>query len=129
MSKTVSSTTWSSPEATAGLGPTCGPIGVPARFLAGGIEMTTLAQTLGGMMRQTVVDRTGLTGRFDLELRASLEGFVPSGPPGAPAAGPSVERPPIIFTAVQEQLGLKLEPARGPIESFVIESASLPTPD
>jgi uncharacterized protein (TIGR03435 family) len=106
--------------------PECGrATGGPSHFLATGVEMSWFATTLGGMMMQTVVDRTALTGRFDLELKASLEGarYGLSGPP------PSADRPPSIFTALQEQLGLKLEHERGPIETYVIESAERPTPD
>ena len=61
-----------------------------------------------------VVDQTGLTGTFDFELN------------WARADDTSAERP-VIFTAIQEQLGLKLEPAKVPIEAVVIDGAEKPT--
>ena len=63
-----------------------------------------------------VVDATGLTGSFDLDVK-----FTPGD--ASDPAGAS------LFTAVQEQLGLKLEPSRRPIEVLVIESAERPAPD
>jgi uncharacterized protein (TIGR03435 family) len=66
---------------------------------------------------QTVIDRTGLDGVFDFELLFSRL--------------PANERPdaPSIFTAVQEQLGLKLQPDRGVVPFVVIDSVHQPTPD
>jgi uncharacterized protein (TIGR03435 family) len=73
-----------------------------------------------------VVDRTGLTGDYEFDLTwtpearpgASAESFVRVDPNG-----------PSLFTAVQEQLGLKLEATTGPVEVLVIDSAERPTPD
>ena len=67
-----------------------------------GIQVGSFAATLGAMMREMIVDETGLTGFFDIDVSMSIEN-----PP--PADGP-----PSVVTAVQEQLGLKLEPRRGP---------------
>lgn len=106
----------SPPPPKPGERPACGASGSPAMFRAGGMSMSQFANTLGAMMRQTIVDRTGLTGRFDFDLSTSLDRLAPDGPPS-------------IFTALPEQLGLKLERQRGPIETFVIENAELPTPD
>jgi len=104
--------------------PICGAIGSLLDFRAGGFEMSQFTASLAGMMRQTVVDRTGLVGRFDLHLRASPEEWAAKVPS---QSGP--ELPPLIFTAVQEQLGLKLDPQRGPVERYIIDRAELPTPD
>ena len=60
-----------------------------------------------------VIDKTGITGRFDFHLEYTPDRFVTA---DAPGSGPS------IFTAVQEQLGLKLEKANGPAEFLVIDS-------
>lgn len=68
---------------------------------------------------RVVIDKTGLTGDFDWTLEWGGE----QGSNDAVPLGPS------IFTAVQEQLGLKLEPARGPVEVLVIDSVDRPTPD
>jgi uncharacterized protein (TIGR03435 family) len=72
-----------------------------------------------------VIDRTGLTGTYDLELR-----WTPDNLRSNPAdAGASTPDAPSIFAALQEQLGLKLEAQRGPVEFLVIDSVEQPTPD
>ena len=72
----------------------------------------------GSVFNQRVINRTGLNGEFDLDLRFT--------PDSSPAPAPEF---PSIFTAVQEQLGLKLEASRGPVEVLVIDSVERPTPD
>ena len=67
-----------------------------------------------------VLDKTGLRGTFDGELT-----FAPEPLPGFPRL-PGNENGVSVFTALQEQWGLKLEPARGPVEILVIESAQKP---
>jgi uncharacterized protein (TIGR03435 family) len=67
-----------------------------------------------------VLDRTGLSGTFDGELT-----FAPEPLPGFPRL-PGSENGVSVFTALQEQWGLKLEPERGPVEILVIESAQKP---
>jgi uncharacterized protein (TIGR03435 family) len=59
---------------------------VKANIHGGAIEISQLVSSLGAMMRETVMDRTGLTGKFDVELKGSLEGFLPV---GNAAGGPS----------------------------------------
>jgi uncharacterized protein (TIGR03435 family) len=89
-----------------------------------GQPMEALAAMLGniGLGRQVqVVDRTGLTGKYDFELQWSSDNVRPAS--DAPAD------PPGVFTALQEQLGLKLESQRGPVEFVVIDSIDRPTPD
>ena len=88
------------------------------RIIGGGLPMDRVAAALANFaVDQTVIDRTGLDGAFDFELLFSRL--------------PSNERPeaPSIFTAVQEQLGLKLEPTRGPVQFLVIDKIEQPTPD
>lgn len=63
-----------------------------------------------------MLDRTGLTSPITFELRWLTD--------GAPA---SPDSPPVLVTAIQEQLGLKLEPQRAPVDSIVVERASRPT--
>jgi uncharacterized protein (TIGR03435 family) len=120
------------PAQKPGAPPDCGGVtaGPPGTYNARGIELSSMALTLGAMSQQTVVDRTGLTGLFDVELRSSLEGLdarVAVADPAASAGG--VERPPTIFTALPEQLGLKLERQRGSVQTWVIDSIELPIPD
>lgn len=86
--------------------------------------LSTLTNT-GSSLNRLVVDRTGLEGTFDVNLKFTPE-YIPAVGPGMPpidANGPS------IFTAVQEQLGLKLEAQRGPVEVLVIDRVEQPTPD
>ena len=87
-----------------------------------------LADLLGNQLGQPVIDETGLTGEYDFNLEFSREGL-PSGPLGPPppppaltAASPDSE-PPSLLTAVQEQLGLKLESKKGPQDLIVIDHA------
>ncbi len=75
-----------------------------------------------------IVDRTGLDGLFDLDLDFQPEQTV-QGPPGAPPPGAGDPNSPSIFTAVQEQLGLKLESTKGPVDVLVIDHVERPTAD
>jgi uncharacterized protein (TIGR03435 family) len=94
----------------------CGFGGGPAgQVKANAITMDLLAQLLGNATDRVVVDRTGLDGRFDVDLEWS--------PDQAATDKPS------IFTAVQEQLGLKLESSRGPVDVVVIDHVERPTED
>jgi uncharacterized protein (TIGR03435 family) len=78
--------------------------------------MRSLAQTLSIEVQRVVIDRTGLSGGWDLNLR-----WNPT--VGANDGGNTVS----LFTALQEQLGLKLEATKGPVEVLVIDSVSRPT--
>jgi uncharacterized protein (TIGR03435 family) len=103
----------------------CGTRISPSSLNAGGMTMTRLAATLTGIVGRQVNDETRLGGAYDLQLA-----FTPEQPvPGAPAAGPADSDAPSIFTAIQEQLGLRLEPTRGPVDVLVIESVQRPAPD
>jgi uncharacterized protein (TIGR03435 family) len=76
-----------------------------------------------------VVDRTGLTGTFDIDLRWAPERPFTDGTQSA-AARPTVDdNEPPLFTALQEQLGLKLERTKGPVDVLVIEHVERPTPN
>ena len=89
-----------------------------------GQPLSRLATALSGFAADgLVIDRTGLTGNFDIELR-----WTPDNLRNAAAGTPAGDGP-SLFTALQEQLGLKLESARGPVEYLVIDSAEQPTPD
>jgi len=68
------------------------------------------------------MDKTGLTGKFDLNLKWTIDAGNPGiAPPADSLAGPS------IFTALQEQLGLKLESTRGPVQVLVVDSVEKPS--
>ena len=99
--------------------PTCGLIAGSNGIAGGNQSMGQLASQLTGRMNRMVLDRTGLSGVFNFTLN-----FLPDGSPiDASNNWPSLP------TALQEQLGLKLEPARGPVEMLVIDSVERPTPD
>jgi uncharacterized protein (TIGR03435 family) len=81
------------------------------------ISLSTLAQNLAGNMDRIVLDKTGLTGDFDFTLEWNPD-----------IAQPDTDTSrPTIFTAIQEQLGLKLESTKGPVEVLVIDSVQRPT--
>ena len=94
-----------------------------------GQPIGSLVTVLPQFVERPVIDRTGLTGLYDLTLKWTPEA-IPSllGLPQAPLppADPDV---PNIFTALQEQLGLKLEAGRGPVEVIVIDRLEKPTFD
>jgi uncharacterized protein (TIGR03435 family) len=108
----------------------CGVRGSPGRLIFGGMPISVLVfqPALVREVRRVVVDRTGLTGFFDgtLEWTPSALATAPFGTADAPS--PPVDGP-SIFAAVQEQLGLRLAPTKGPVEVFVVESVARPTPD
>jgi uncharacterized protein (TIGR03435 family) len=81
----------------------------------------------GSSLNRLVVDRSGLEGRYDAELKFTPE-FIPPIPPGGLPGGMPLPdaNGPSIFTAVQEQLGLKLDPQPGPVEVLVIDSVERP---
>lgn len=82
-------------------------------------SMSRLADLLAGRVERPVIDKTGLAGDYDYSLEFRPEGpnALPPGPQGAPDATDA----PDIFTAVQEQLGLKLESKKGPVEMLVVD--------
>ena len=84
-----------------------------------GMTMKQLAEWAGNRVDRAVIDRTGLSGNYDFELRYASPRLGAAAPPEMPS----------LFTALQEQLGLKLENARGPVEFLVIDRADHPTPD
>jgi len=100
--------------------PLCGMRGRPDSLKAGGTPMTQFANFLAGRTGRMVVDRTGLAGGWDFELTFAVDPSLL--PPGvdAPPADPDA---PSFFTAIQEQLGLKLEGTKGPVDVLVIDSA------
>jgi uncharacterized protein (TIGR03435 family) len=97
---------------------------------AGDVAIEQLAQLLSQQVQRIVIDKTGLTGRYSFNLEFTPAQMPPPGavPPGVqlPAVNPDG---PSIFTALQEQLGLKLDSTRGPVETLVIDSIEPPTPD
>jgi uncharacterized protein (TIGR03435 family) len=90
----------------------------------GGAPLTELATMLSTRMQRTVVDRTGLKGPWDLTLTYTPEASQISKGALGPGDQPSFDpNGPSIFTAVEEQLGLKLEATRAPVSVLAIERA------
>jgi uncharacterized protein (TIGR03435 family) len=109
--------------------------------------VSALADVLGNQLGTPVVDKTGLAGTFDYTLDFSREsvqgggllaglppppppppppggGFAGPGPGAGPAPTGDQSEAPSLFTAVQEQLGLKLDKKRGPLDVLVIDQAN-----
>jgi uncharacterized protein (TIGR03435 family) len=96
---------------------------------ANGASMAVLATFLTAFTGRTVRDRTGLTGIYDWEMtfdRARAPRTTPPSAGNSPLDTAVTADNPSMTTALQEQLGLKLEPTRGPVEFLVIDSAALP---
>jgi uncharacterized protein (TIGR03435 family) len=99
------------------------PMGGTAQGLAGtNVTMNYFAFVLSRNLDRNVVDKTGLTAHYDVKLDFSREL-----PPGVVRPDAAVAEGPTIFTALREQLGLKLVPAKGPVDFLVIEKAEKPS--
>ena len=104
--------------------------GQAAQMNAKGATLGDLANWLTGyseMGGQTVVDQTGLTQRYDFVLNWTRERALTGGEPSAESDTPAAAAGPSIFTALQEQLGLKLVNTKGPVEIIVVDSIERPT--
>lgn len=102
--------------------PFCGIAGGTGRLRFGGLPAMSFPAAFSGPAGRMIVDRTGLSGRWDFELTYAPENRGPDAPPADPNA-------PSFFTAIQEQLGLKLEPTKGPVDVLVIDSVEKPVED
>jgi len=118
-------------------------MGPKGRHLTGKVTLAQLADALSNMADHPVLDMTELKGAFDIDLEFTSD-FSPEGmrsgmpgPPPGPAPGPGAgpgapsggeARPhdesadaPALFTAIQEKLGLKLEPRKAPVDLYIID--------
>lgn len=98
------------------------------RIIFGGNSMSFFANGLANEVARSVVDRTGLAGNWDFELTYTRDTVRQ---PDVGDATPANVDPdgPSLFTAFQEQLGLKLEPTKGQVRVLVIDRIEQPTPD
>ncbi len=92
------------------------------------LSVKDFGDALSSLLSRTVVDKTGLSGKYDFDLHWTPDGSAIHGP-GDPDAPPSDPNGPSIFTALREQLGLELKAARGPVEMLVIDHAEKPEPN
>jgi uncharacterized protein (TIGR03435 family) len=90
-----------------------------AHLSAQGITAPLLCEQLAQIIEQPVVDETALPGRYDVALRWT--------PDDAPPPAPNTDAAPSFFTAVQEQLGLKLQSKKGPVQVLVLDQLTQPT--
>lgn len=92
-----------------------------SQMTAVGVPISNLSQSLAFRVQRNVIDKTGLTGKYDFTLKwrpTELEGK---------ANANADDNSPDLFTALQEQLGLKLEPSKGPVDTLVIDHVEMPT--
>jgi uncharacterized protein (TIGR03435 family) len=87
-----------------------------------GIELDNLAFSLSGEVGRMIVNQTGLSGRYNIDLKWQPDSM-------ATGSNSSGADPPLpdLFTALQEQAGLKLEPAKGPVDVYVIDHIEKPS--
>ena len=108
-----------------GLQNPCGAFsGSATHFFARAAKIDQLTLFLSSHESRVVVDKTGVTGEYDMDLTWTPVD-APLGPGDAGQAPPDPNGP-SIFTALQEQLGLRLEPSKGPVEILVIQNAEKP---
>jgi uncharacterized protein (TIGR03435 family) len=115
-----------------------GPMGLPSaglKMTGNKLHMGDLIAKLASVMDRPILDKTGFTGEFDLNLSFTADdatrGLPGSGGPGDPGGSrlPTDPNLPSIFAALEEQLGLKLVAAKGPVEVLVVDRAEKPTPN
>jgi uncharacterized protein (TIGR03435 family) len=92
---------------------------------AQGIPISNLANNLSLQVHRQVIDNTGLKGKYDITLNWTPDDY--HGVATPPDLSVTTDSGPSIFTALQEQLGLKLEPTKGPVESIVVDHAEMPS--
>ena len=106
--------------------------GPPGNWKATGVNMKALANELSSLPEiggKIVVDRTGLKGSFDFVLEWTPDPTMGAAPPGADDGLKSDSSAPSLLTALQEQLGLKLETTKAPVDVIAVDSANLPSPN
>ena len=84
--------------------------------------MSTFIGQLGYAVGRDVIDKTGLTGKYDIELK-----WTPDDRPASESGLTDQDAAPHLFTALQEQLGLRLESSKGPVQTLIIDHADMPS--
>jgi uncharacterized protein (TIGR03435 family) len=97
-----------------------------ARMLGGKVPMPEFVRVLSMELARTVTDQTGFSGVFDINLAFLPDDATPGLPSPPPGAIPAETASPSIFSAVQ-QLGLRLESSKGPVEVLVIDHVERPS--
>jgi len=101
----------------------------PGHFEGIGATLPMLAQALSDATGRKVIDKTNITGEYNFKLEWTPEPGQMAPPPGAGNEPPPQPDPsgPSIFTAIEEQLGLKLQATKGPVEVLVIDRVEKPS--
>lgn len=84
------------------------------------IEMSGFANVLSQQVERTVIDKTGLTGKYDLDLKFSRDD-------SSASAHTDIDDSPSIFAALEEQLGLKLQAGKGAVDTLVVDQITQPS--
>ncbi len=109
------------------LGPKAGGVHTSNHTLtAAAVRMEELTAFLAQQVHRSVVDRTGLTGKFDLALVWSPDD-APAATTDAATTDAAADKAPGLLTALQEQMGLRLEAMKGPVDTIVIDQITQPT--
>ena len=117
----------SGPKLTAATKPDSGTSSSNGQFMARGMTLAeisqSLTQELARELGRVIIDKTGIAGRYDITLKwtPDADGASPDKGTEDTSSGPS------IFTALQEQLGLKLESTKGPVQVLVIDHIEMPS--
>jgi uncharacterized protein (TIGR03435 family) len=104
----------------------------PGRISGQGIPIASLVKMLSGQnLGRPIVDKTGLTGNYDFALKWTPEGgsTFTGASDGKDVTHSDTDSGPTIFTAIQEQLGLKIESQKGPVDTLVIDHVERPSPN
>jgi uncharacterized protein (TIGR03435 family) len=86
------------------------------------IPIDSFVRNLAYIVSRTVIDKTGLTGKYDMKLK-----WTPEDQAMSADANSSSDASPSIFTVIEEQLGLKLVSSKGPVDTLVIDHVEMPT--
>jgi bla regulator protein blaR1 len=112
--------------------PRCGSINVMlaasgARMQGGKLPMPEFVRVLSTVLGRTVIDKSGFTGLFDVQVDFVPDETTPALPAPPPGAAPLDFNGPSILTAMQQQLGLRLESSKGPVEVIIVDYIERPS--
>lgn len=88
------------------------------------MKLSTLADNLSGPVERNIIDKTGLTGVYDIDLK-----WTPDDRANAGTDNGTADTPPAIFEAIKEQLGLKLTAEKAPVPTVVVDNIVQPEAD